>query len=82
MHISAIFCITQMNTADAEKYLTNALALDANSVPANTSYGLVKMRQRKFAEAKTFLEKAIAGDAKNHYAHYNYALRSEPRRYG
>ncbi|MEO6589600.1 MAG: tetratricopeptide repeat protein [Pyrinomonadaceae bacterium] len=60
-------------TADAEKYLQTALALDANSVMANTSFGLVKMRQRKFAEAKNFLEKAIAGDAKNHYAHYNYA---------
>ncbi len=60
-------------TTDAEKYLSNALALDADSVMANTSYGLVKMRQRKFAEAKNYLEKAIAGDARNHYAHYNYA---------
>ncbi|MGI9054774.1 MAG: tetratricopeptide repeat protein, partial [Pyrinomonadaceae bacterium] len=58
---------------DAEKYLKNALALDAGSVMANTSYGLVKMRQRKFAEARNFLEKAIGGDAKNHYAQYNYA---------
>ena len=58
---------------DAEKYLKNALALDAGSVMANTAYGLVKMRQRKFGEAKNFLEKAIAGDAKNHYAQYNYA---------
>ncbi len=59
---------------NAEKYLNNALALDANSVMANTSFGLVKMRQRKFSDAKNYLEKAIAADAKNHYAQYNYAF--------
>lgn len=58
---------------DAEKYLQNALAADADSVIANTSYGLVKMRQRKFADAKNYLEKALANDAKNHYVHYSYA---------
>ncbi len=59
--------------ADAEKYLQTALSLDPNSVMGNTSYGLVKMRQGKFSEAKSFLEKAVASDAKNHYAQYNYA---------
>lgn len=62
------------NYNDAEKYLQTALSLDANSVIANTSYGLVKMRQRKFGEAKSYLEKALANDSKNHYVHYNYAF--------
>jgi tetratricopeptide (TPR) repeat protein len=59
--------------ADAETYLKTALSLDANSSLANTSMGLVRMRQRKFDEAKKYLEKAIAGGQKNHIAYYNYA---------
>ncbi len=58
---------------DAEVYLTKALALDANSVVANTSLGLVKNKQRKFTEAKKYLETAIAKDPKNHFTQYNYA---------
>ncbi len=58
---------------DAEVYLTKALALDANSVVANTSLGLVKNKQRKFTEAKQYLETAIAKDPKNHFTQYNYA---------
>lgn len=58
---------------DAETYLKNALAQDANSAMANTSLGLVKMKQRKFDEAKKYLETAVAAGQKNHLAHYNYA---------
>jgi Protein of unknown function (DUF1570) len=58
---------------DAEVYLTKALALDANSVVANTSLGLVKNKQRKFTEAKQYLETAITKDPKNHFTQYNYA---------
>ena len=59
---------------DAEPYLQKALELDPNSSLANTSMGTVKMRQHKFDEAKTYLERAIAGDARNHLAFYNYAF--------
>jgi tetratricopeptide (TPR) repeat protein len=59
--------------ADAETYLQKSLALDPNSVMANTSLGLVKMRDRKFDEAKKHLEKAMTGDRKNHFVYYNYA---------
>jgi Protein of unknown function (DUF1570) len=59
--------------ADAEVYLNKSLALDANSIVANTSLGLVKMKQRKFAEAKKYLETAIANDPKNYFTQYNYA---------
>jgi hypothetical protein len=59
---------------DAETYLNKALALDANSIIANTSLGLIRMKQRKFPEAKKYLETAIAGDQKNHFTQYNYAF--------
>lgn len=58
---------------DAEPYLIKSLGLDAASSMANTALGMVKVRQRKFDEAKAFLEKAIAIDQKNHNAYYQYA---------
>lgn len=57
----------------AEPYLATALKLQPDMSMANTSLGMVKLRQRKYAEARTLLEKAIAGDAKNHAALYQYA---------
>lgn len=59
---------------DAEIYLQKAVALDAENSLANTAFGLVRMRQRNFAEAKKYLEKAISGNRQNHFAYYNYAL--------
>jgi len=35
--------------------------------------GMVKIRQRKYDEAKSFLDKAIAQDPKNHLAFFEYA---------
>jgi len=35
--------------------------------------GMVKVRQRKYEDAKTLLEKAITADQKNHMAYYQYA---------
>ena len=58
---------------DAEAYLTTALSIDPQLSAANTTMGLVKMRQRKFDEARTYLEKATSEDQKNHIALYNYA---------
>src|SRR5215204_1608110 len=59
---------------EAEKILGEALALDADSSIANTALGLVKMRQKKFSEAKAYLEKAIQVDPQNYLAFFNYAL--------
>lgn len=59
---------------EAEKFLNEALALEANSSLANTALGLVKMRQKKFSEAKVFLEKAIQADSQSYLAFYSYAL--------
>ncbi len=58
---------------DAEAYLKTAIALDPKSSMANTTFGMVKLRQRKYDEAKNYLEKAISEDQKNHLAYYNYA---------
>lgn len=58
---------------DAEVYLQKAVELKPDSSMANTTFGMVKIRQRKFDEAKKYLEKAISGDQKNHLAFYRYA---------
>ena len=59
---------------EAEKLLNESLALNSNSSIANTALGLVKMRQKKFVEAKTYLEKAIWADAQNYLAYFSYAF--------
>lgn len=58
---------------DAETYLQKAIALKPDLSAANTTFGMVKIRQRKFDEAKTYLQKAISEDQKNHLAFYRYA---------
>ncbi len=58
---------------EAAAMLEEVLKLDADSSLANTSLGLVKLRQGKFAEAEKYLGKAIALDDKNYLAHYQYA---------
>jgi tetratricopeptide (TPR) repeat protein len=57
----------------AETYLKAALVEDLKLPAANASLGMVKLRQRKFAEAKQLLETAVAGDADNHIVHFYYA---------
>lgn len=59
---------------EAEAHLQNALTLDANSVLANIALGLVKTKQRNFADAKKYLEKAVSLDDKNYLVQYQYAF--------
>lgn len=66
-----LFRINRFDSAAA--ILEEALKLDAGSVPANISLGLVRMRQKNFTEAKKYLENAIRADEKNYLAHYYYA---------
>lgn len=62
------------NRADeAEPLLVSALAVNPSSSMANTTFGMVKLKQRKFEEAKAALDKALAQDQKNHVAYYQYA---------
>ncbi len=63
-----------LNRADnAEPLLVDALKLAPHSSMANTTLGMVKLRQRKFDEARKYLETAMAGDPKNHIAYFRYA---------
>ncbi len=59
--------------APAEAHLQRAVLLDPALSMAHTSLGLLKMRQRNFQDARKYLEKAIAEDARNHLAYYSYA---------
>lgn len=59
--------------AAAEAYLKLALAADAKMPAANASLGMVRLRQRRFAEAKRLLETSVAGDAGNFLVHFYYA---------
>jgi tetratricopeptide (TPR) repeat protein len=58
---------------DAEPLLLTALRLDPASTMANTTLGMVKLRQRKFDDARGYLERAISGEHRNHLAYYRYA---------
>lgn len=69
----------------AAGHFEEALKLDENSVLANSSFGLLKMRQKDFAEARKYLEKAISLDEKNYLTYYRYAYvlsRAEMSEYG
>lgn len=58
---------------EAEKILAQALALDANSSLANRALGMVKLRQKKYVDARNFLEKAVQADAQNYLAFFSLA---------
>ncbi|HKX84756.1 MAG TPA: tetratricopeptide repeat protein [Pyrinomonadaceae bacterium] len=62
------------NRADeAEPLLAAALAVNPGNSMANTTLGMVKVRQRKWDEARAAFEKALAQDQTNHLAYYQYA---------
>ncbi len=58
--------------ADAEKYLTEALRLDPDNPMATTALGMVRLSQRKFDEARSLLERAVAGGTGGYSAYYRY----------
>src|SRR5206468_89723 len=48
--------------ADAEIHLKNALSKDASLVPAQASFGILRVRQRDYDEAVTLLKTAVEND--------------------
>jgi tetratricopeptide (TPR) repeat protein len=58
---------------DAERYLQQAISLDSKLAGANASLGLLRMRQKRYAEARQHLATASASGATNPLAHYYYA---------
>lgn len=59
---------------EAETHLKNALKLNPDSGAALSALGLIKMRQKNFAEAEEYLEKAVRADSENYRTHYDYAV--------
>lgn len=58
----------------AEKFLQQAVKLDPNLSIAEASLGMLYLRKNNFAEAKSHLERAVAGDSRNYLVHYYYAM--------
>ena len=58
--------------ADAERYFKQAIALDANFLPAYASLGLINVYRRRYPEAKKYLERAVTSQ-QSYLIHYLYA---------
>lgn len=58
---------------EASEHLERALQLDPTLVMARASLGMVRLRQKRDAEAVEQLRQAVAAGAQNYLAHYYYA---------
>ena len=58
--------------SDAERYFRQAIALDPQFLPSYASLGTILVQQRKYAEAKKYLQKAVSSQ-QNYWIHYIYA---------
>lgn len=63
----------QRNPA-AEAYLRKAIELDERLAAPYTTLGQLRMRELKFREAKSFLERSIALDSRNYLSHFYVAF--------
>ncbi|MBO0862328.1 MAG: tetratricopeptide repeat protein [Chloracidobacterium sp.] len=71
-YLGDVLCRTQ-RLEEGEEYLKRAVALDPKLAPALASLGINRMRQKKYPEAREYLEQAVAANSQNHLAHYYYA---------
>src|SRR6266478_6450303 len=58
---------------DAESHLQQALTLSPELPMAEASFGMLRVRQGRLADARQYLEKAVAGNSQNYLAHFYYA---------
>ncbi len=58
--------------ADAERHYEKAVALEPGFPAANASLGLLRIEQRRYPEAKQYLQRAVTSP-QNHLIHYLYA---------
>lgn len=59
---------------DSEPYLSKALAANPDSLVANMTMGMVRLREEKFDEARLYLDKAVSENSNNQFACYRYAF--------
>ena len=59
-------------SSDAERYFKHAVALDPNFAPAHAALGQLYVQQRRYADAKKYLEKATSS-SQDYLTHYLYA---------
>lgn len=64
----------RQRNASAETFLRKAIELDPKLAAPYTTLGQLRLRDRKFTEAKAFLEKAITLDSRSHFSHFYYAF--------
>ena len=57
---------------EAEQYFKQAVALDPGFIPPYASLGMMYVHQRRYAEAKKYLQKATTSQ-QSHLIHYYYA---------
>jgi tetratricopeptide (TPR) repeat protein len=60
-------------SAEGEVFLTRALSIDPKLAMASLSLGTLRLRQNRYAEARTFLGRAIDAGSQNFLAFYDYA---------
>lgn len=58
---------------EAEAFLQKALKLNPDSIQAQISLGLIRLKQQDFIEAEKYLKKAVNGDSDNYLIHFYYA---------
>ncbi|CAN5865830.1 hypothetical protein BH18ACI4_BH18ACI4_14960 [soil metagenome] len=58
--------------ADAETYFKRAISLEPGFTPTYASLGLLCVRQKRYAEAKNYLQRAVVSP-QNYLIHYLYA---------
>src|SRR5882762_896394 len=58
---------------EAESHLQQALTLSPELPMAEASFGMLRVRQGRLADARQYLEKAVAGNSQNYLAHFYYA---------
>lgn len=63
----------QNRSDEAGSLLRESLTLNPDLGFANAVFGLIKLKEKNFAEAQKYLEKAVQTDAQNYLAHYGYA---------
>lgn len=66
--------LLHMRRSEAEEYLQKSIALDPKLALPHSSLGVLRMEQKRVADAKQHLQQAVALGSDNHLVHYYYAF--------